>query len=130
MTLHTIWKISFYCFTVKPVENGPSQKDQKLVFSTNYRLMQVKSIAECSKGHSAILSTALSYHLQLRSLICLSLSGRFTQVLLYINFIQTYLSARKPWIIRMIICVISCDKLAQIFYIVLLCLLFKIKKNL
>ena len=27
-----------------------SQKDHKLVFKTNYRLMQVKSIAECSKG--------------------------------------------------------------------------------
>ena len=39
--------------TVKPFLNGHSQKDQKLVFKTNYRLMQVKSIAE----HSAILST-------------------------------------------------------------------------
>ena len=27
-----------------------SKKDQKLVFKTNYRLMQVKSIAECSNG--------------------------------------------------------------------------------
>ena len=36
--------------TVKPVRNGHSQKDQKLVFKTNYSLMQVKSIAECSKG--------------------------------------------------------------------------------
>ena len=33
------------------------QKDQKLVFKTNYRLVQVKSNAECSKEHSAILST-------------------------------------------------------------------------
>ena len=41
-------------FTVKHV----FQKDWKLVFETNYRLMQVKSIAECSKGeHSAILLT-------------------------------------------------------------------------
>ena len=35
-------------------------KRPKLVFKTNYRLMQVKSIAECSKGqgeHSAILLT-------------------------------------------------------------------------
>ena len=31
--------------TVKPVYNGHSQKDQKLVSKTNYRLMQVKSIA-------------------------------------------------------------------------------------
>ena len=34
----------------------PLSKRPKLVFKTNYRLMQVKSIAECSK-HSAILST-------------------------------------------------------------------------
>ena len=29
------------------------------VFKTNYRLMQVKRIAECSKGHSAILLTLI-----------------------------------------------------------------------
>ena len=33
---------------LKPVLNGHSQKDRKLVFKTDYRLMQVKSIAECS----------------------------------------------------------------------------------
>ena len=45
---------------VKPVYNGHSQKDQKLVFKTNYRLMQAKSIAECSKGeHSATLLTCI-----------------------------------------------------------------------
>ena len=69
--------------TVKPVQNGHSQTYmyQKLVFNTNYRLMQVKSIAECSKR--SILQNfrpALSYHLSLRSLFCLFLSGRFTQV--------------------------------------------------
>ena len=36
--------------------NCHSQKCLKLVFKTNYCLMQVKSIAECSE-HSAILST-------------------------------------------------------------------------
>ena len=70
--------------TVKPVQNGHSQKDRKLVFKTNYRLMQVKSISECSKG--SILQyfwPSLSYHLSLRFLFCLFLSGCFTQVLLY-----------------------------------------------
>ena len=44
-------KIVMYIMcTVKPVSNGHSQKDQKLVFKTNYRLMQVKSIAEWPKG--------------------------------------------------------------------------------
>ena len=60
-----------------------SQKDQKLGFTTNYRLMQVKGIAECSKG--SILQyfrPSLSYHLSLRPLFCLFLGGRFTQVLL------------------------------------------------
>ena len=56
--------------TVKPVYNGHSQR-QLLVFNSNYRLMQVKSIAECSKG--SILPhfrPSLSYHLSLRSLFC------------------------------------------------------------
>ena len=46
--------------------------------------MQVKRIAECSKG--SILEyfrPLLSYHLSLRFLFCIFLSGCFTQVLLY-----------------------------------------------
>ena len=69
--------------TVKPVLNDHSQKDKKLVFKTNYPLMQVKSIAESSKGSILqYLRHSLSYHLSLRPLFCLFLSGRFTQVLL------------------------------------------------
>ena len=46
-----------YVFIVT-VKSGHSKKDQKWVLKTDYRLMQVKSIAECSKGeHSAVLST-------------------------------------------------------------------------
>ena len=44
-----------------------SQKDKKLVFKTNYRLMQVKSIAECS----AILSTFIKLSQVIRCLFCL-----------------------------------------------------------
>ena len=54
-----------------------------MVFKTYYHLMQVKSIAECSKG--SILQyflPSLSNHLFLRSLFCLFLSGRLRQVLL------------------------------------------------
>ena len=36
--------------TVKPVLSGHSKRITKLVFKTDYRLMQVKSIAECSNG--------------------------------------------------------------------------------
>ena len=44
--------------TVQPVENCHCQKDQKMVFKTNYSLVNVKIIAEYSKGeHSVILST-------------------------------------------------------------------------
>ena len=53
-------------------------------FQDQLFLMQVKSIAECSKG--SILQYfrhLLSYHLSLRSLFRLFLSDCFTQVLLY-----------------------------------------------
>ena len=72
-------------YTVKLVKNGFTQKDHKLVIKTNYGLMEVKSIAECSNG--SILQDfrpSLSYHLSLGSLFCLFLSGSFTQVLLYL----------------------------------------------
>ena len=43
--------------TVKPVLSGHTKRRPKLVFKTDYRLMQIKSIAECSKGSPAILWT-------------------------------------------------------------------------
>ena len=54
--------VSCLCLSVKlyskPVLSCHSKRRPKLVFKTDYFLMQVKSIAECSKGeHSAILST-------------------------------------------------------------------------
>ena len=61
-------------YTVKPVYNGHSQKDQNLFFKTNQRLLQVKCIAESSKR--SILQyfrPSLCYHLSLRSLFCLFL---------------------------------------------------------
>ena len=59
--------------TVKPVLSGHSERKPKLVFKIDYRLMQVKSITECS---------SLRYHLSSRALFCLFLSGRLGQVLL------------------------------------------------
>ena len=53
-----------------------SEKDWKLVYKTNFRLMQVKSIAEVY-----YFWPSFSYHLSLRSLFYLFLSGHFTQVL-------------------------------------------------
>ena len=65
-------------------------KRPKMVFKTNHLLMQVKSIAECSKG--SILQyflPSLSYHLSLRSLFCLFYRGFIvlakTSYLLYLG---------------------------------------------
>ena len=65
-------------YTVKRVLSGHSKK------KTNYRLMQVKSIVECSKG--SILQSfqpSLRYHLLLRSMFWPFWSGCLRQVLLY-----------------------------------------------
>ena len=69
---------------VPPLKAHVSTITQKFVFKTNYRLMQVKSIAECSMG--SILQhfrPSLSYHFPLRHLFCLFLSGHLRQVLQY-----------------------------------------------
>ena len=59
-------------------------KRPKLV-SDNYHLMQVESIAECSKGeHSAILSTFIMLPFVIKIFVFSFLSGRFTQILLYL----------------------------------------------
>ena len=47
-----------YIYTVKTVLSGHSKRRPKFVFKTDYRLMQVKSIAEC-REHSAILLTCI-----------------------------------------------------------------------
>ena len=50
----------FFKSTVKPVLSSHSNIDKTKVLKTDYGLMQVKSIAECSKGeHSAILLTCI-----------------------------------------------------------------------
>ena len=68
---------------VKPVLSGHSKRS-KLVFMTDYCLMQVKSIAECSKGSILqYIRLSLSHHLSLTSLLCLFWSGRLRQGLLY-----------------------------------------------
>ena len=64
----------------------PLSKRPKIDFKTNHRLMQVKNIAECSKGSFLqYFRPSLSYHLSLRSLFCLFLSGRLTQVLFTVS---------------------------------------------
>ena len=63
----------------------PISKRSNIVFKTNYRLMQVKSIAKYSKGeHSATRSTFSKLPFVIKTFVLSILSGRFTQVLLYI----------------------------------------------
>ena len=91
--LLTFFKISFLkkCFREysKNLCKMATQKDQKIVFNTIYRLMQVKSIAEC-RSILQYFRPSLSYHLSLRSLFCLFLSGCFTQVLLYFQSVRQF----------------------------------------
>ena len=73
----------------------PLKKKTKLVFKTDFRLMQVKSIAECSPWSILqYLWTSLSYHLPIRFLLCLFLSGHFRQVILYIENLSIKLSVK------------------------------------
>ena len=71
------------CIYSKTCVKRPYSKIPKMVFKADYRLIQVKSIAECSKGSTLqYFRPSISYQLSLRSLFCLSLSGRLTQVVL------------------------------------------------
>ena len=73
-------------YTVKLVLSGHYKRRPKIVFQDS--LMQVKSIVECSKG--SILQyfrPSLSYHLSLRSLFFLFLSGRISHIPPFVNHI-------------------------------------------
>ena len=87
--LRNVWKYSRTCL------KRPLKKKTKMVCKVNYRLMQGKSIAECSKG--SILQyfrSSLSYHLSLRSLFVF-LSGRLRQVLLFFHSVSSTISSTK-----------------------------------
>ena len=61
--------------------------------------MQVKSIVESSKGSiRQYFRPPLSYHLALRSLFCLYLSDRFTQVLLHFTGQRRSSKSAHAWI--------------------------------
>ena len=73
--------------TVKPVLRGHSKRRPKLVFKTDYRLMQVKGIAEMLQGeHSAILLTFIKLPFVIKIIVLsLKTGGRLRQVLLYMK---------------------------------------------
>ena len=61
----------------------PLKKKTKLFLKTDYRLMQVKSFAECYK-HSAMLLTFIKLPLVIKIFVLSILSGRLRRVLLYV----------------------------------------------
>ena len=62
----------------------PLSKRQKMVFKTDYRIMQVKVIAECYPlENPAILSTFINLPFAIKTFVLFILSGCFTQGLLY-----------------------------------------------
>ena len=69
---------------IKPITNDHFQKGKKMVFNTNYCLMQVKSIEECSTGSILqYIRPSLSYHFFIKIFVLSILSGCLRQVLLY-----------------------------------------------
>ena len=62
----------FYKYIQLNLSKTATEKEhQKLVFNTDYRLMRVKSIAECSKGSTLQYFRPISsYHFPLRTLLC------------------------------------------------------------
>ena len=69
----------------------PLQKKTKLGFKTDYRLMQVKSIAECSKRAFCNTSTFIKLRIVIKTFVLSFLSGSLRQVLLYISLTDIYL---------------------------------------
>ena len=56
--------------TVKPVLSAHSKRTPKLVFNTNYRLMQVISLTGMLQGeHSAILSTFIKLPFSIKTFV-------------------------------------------------------------
>ena len=87
----------------------PLKKKTKTILMTKYRLMQVKSIAECSKGSILhYFRPSLSYHLSLRSFF-FYFSGRLRQVLLYflvglLLYKQSDLLLLPLWVSVIVLC--------------------------
>ena len=77
--IRTVKNTLFYNIAIDACLIRSLSKIPKNVFKTNYRLMQFRSIAECSILQH--FRPSFSYRLSLRSLFCLCFSGRLRQVL-------------------------------------------------
>ena len=75
----------------------PLKKMTKIGFKTDYRLMQVKSIAECIGSILQYFQLLLSYRLPLRSLFWLFLSDRLRQVLPYTSYLFSHMTGLFPF---------------------------------
>ena len=77
--------------TVKPVLSGHSKIDKTKILMTNGSLMKVESIAECSPW--SILQCF--WLVVLKTILVFFLSGRLSQVLLYVKFTADVKSSQQ-----------------------------------
>ena len=85
--------------TVKPILSGHLKRRPKIGFQDRLSLNAGQKY--CRKLHESILQyfrPSLSYHLSLRLLFCLFLSGRLRQVLLYFRHILFACNWQKPFL--------------------------------
>ena len=78
--------------TVKVVLRGHSKRRPKKVYKADYRLMQVKSIAECSKGSVLqYFRTSSSYHLVIKIFVLSIFEWQLmTGLTVYIQNLSTF----------------------------------------
>ena len=75
----------------------PLQKEAKIGFQGRLSFNAGQKYCRMLQGeHSAILLTFIKYHLLLRPLLCLFLSDRFTQVLLYLKVVLLQVVLGRP----------------------------------
>ena len=88
--------VKVFAYTVKPVLSGQSKRRPKICYQDQLSLNAVQKY--CRMLQESILQyvwPSLTYHLSLRSLFCLFLSGRLRQVLLYWKPLNRYFD--KQW---------------------------------
>ena len=75
--------ILYFKCTVKPVLSGLTKRRPKICFQDRLSLNEGQKYYKMEALHSAILSTFIELPFVYKTMFCLFLSGRFTQVLLY-----------------------------------------------
>ena len=72
--------VAFHCHTVKPVLSTHTKEEQRLVFKTDYCLIQSQSIAECSKRAFCNTSTCIKQPSAFKTFVVSIINDRLRQV--------------------------------------------------